>query len=171
MNAGLIPETPIPTRTDDDEARFDELLDAVGREGVWAHRKAVNLLENLLIRLSENQYAGKTYDEWLTVVLSELNRTSGHPQEYERIASNLGIALPTLRKRFRRAMGVPLHTYVLNMRLVRARELLAETTMPIKEITDRLGYGDVQFFGRQFKKFVGVSPAFYRRSGQIKLFV
>ncbi len=167
MKAGLIPETPIPALGDDDEAKFDRLLDAVEREGVWAHRKAVNLLENLLIELSESQYAGKTYDEWLMVVLNELNRISGHPQEYKRIATNIGISLPTLRKRFRRAMGVPLHTYVLNLRLVRARELLAETTVPIKEVAGRLGYGDVQFFGRQFKKFVGVSPASYRQSGQI----
>lgn len=167
LNAGLIPETPIPASNETDEALFDELLNAVSGKGAWAHRKAVNLLENLLIDLKEYQHSARTHEKWLRFALDKLNKAPGRPEDYLKIASEIGISLPTLRKRFRQAMGISLHAYVLNMRLVRARKLLAETTIPIKKIAGQLGYTDVQFFGRQFKKHVGTSPASYRRSGQV----
>jgi len=43
---------------------------------------------------------------------------------------------------------------------------LGETNLPIKEIAERLGYNDVYFFSRQFRKQMGVPPAAYRKSRQ-----
>ena len=163
LNEGLIPQSPIPAFKDSDEEKFDELLAAVNQRNAWSHRKAVNLLENLLIDLSEYNLINKTNTYWLKKVLNELNYCSGHPDDYLKICQKIGISLPTLRKKFREAMGISLHAHVLNMRICRAQNLLAESNIPIKQIAIQLGYSDVQFFGRQFKKLVGVTPASYRK--------
>ena len=44
----------------------------------------------------------------------------------------------------------------------RARMLLTESGNSIGWIADRLGYRDVYFFSRQFKRFHGKSPTAFR---------
>jgi AraC-like DNA-binding protein len=56
--------------------------------------------------------------------------------------------------------------YVLQCRANAARQLLTETDLPVKLIARQLGYQDVFFFTRQFRKFTGVPPALYRKSRQ-----
>ena len=34
--------------------------------------------------------------------------------------------------------------------------------MTVSQVADALGYSDVYFFSRQFKRFVGVSPTAFR---------
>ena len=48
--------------------------------------------------------------------------------------------------------------FLLHLRLSRARHLLAETSLSIGEIAERLDYADLFFFSRQFKAKAGVSP-------------
>ena len=86
--------------------------------------------------------------------------------DHEQIADELGMAEVTFRRRFRAVTGAPPHEYVLQARVAEARRLLGETDLPIKSIAQQLGYKDVYFFSRQFKRFAGVPPALYRRSRQ-----
>ena len=53
--------------------------------------------------------------------------------------------------------------FLLGLRLSRARHFLAETSLSIGEIAERLDYADVFFFSRQFKAKTGLSPLQYRR--------
>ena len=45
----------------------------------------------------------------------------------------------------------------------KARLLLRETDLKVREIAARLGYDDPFYFSNVFKKCVGVSPEQYRR--------
>lgn len=53
-------------------------------------------------------------------------------------------------------------TYIKNQRLAKAKRLLAETDLSIREISRRTGYCDNNYFSRDFKKCTGFSPAKYR---------
>jgi AraC family transcriptional activator FtrA len=59
-----------------------------------------------------------------------------------------------------------MHDHVLQSRLASARTLLAETDLPLKAISERLGYDSVYFFARQFRQRIGVTPGLYRKSRQ-----
>ena len=48
------------------------------------------------------------------------------------------------------------------VRLERARDLLASTTMNLSQIADSLGYADAANFTRAFKRWTGRSPSRYR---------
>ncbi|MGC4030741.1 MAG: helix-turn-helix transcriptional regulator [Tepidisphaeraceae bacterium] len=63
-----------------------------------------------------------------------------------------------------RQTGQSPHQYVIGLRVATAREMLLKTDLPVKEIARRLGYADVFYFGRQFKRQTGVSPALFRKS-------
>ena len=65
---------------------------------------------------------------------------------------------------FRRVFGLPPKQYISLRRLNRAKYLLLETDLPIKEIASQCGYQDEFFFYRIFKKYVKATPALYRKN-------
>lgn len=149
--------------------RFDELLALIrGADRRWSQARAANLLEAFLLELAAAREATarpETAAPWLDALLSGPDGAEA-VEDYAAFARAHGISLSTLRRVFRDATGVPLHAYALQRRVARARTLLGETDLPVKVIADRLGYRDVYFFTRQFRRHVGVPPAAYRRSRQ-----
>ena len=81
----------------------------------------------------------------------------------EELAALFGYNSSYLGKLFRDRMGCSFNEYLDKARIERAKELL---TGPAKvyEIAEQLGYKDVDYFHKKFKKYVGVSPNEYRRS-------
>jgi len=145
---------------------MDDLIEAASDPGELQRMKASTILQRLLLEAAEirgsTDPAGTS---WLEPIVATLERTGGRP-DYRRVAAEAGMSLPTLRRRFHAATGVPIHEYHLRSRLAEARRLLAETPLAIKEIAARLGYSDVFYFTRQFSGKTGVSPAVYRASVQ-----
>lgn len=147
-------------------ARFDELLLQARRADRWGTLRGINLLERLLLELAEAREQPQRREPWLERLLQRFDDGESLNLSYEHLADKEGMALSTLRRRFRTATGTALHTYVLHCRIGTARRLLGESDLPIKTIAEQLGYNDVYFFTRQFRKFSGVPPAVYRRSRQ-----
>lgn len=64
---------------------------------------------------------------------------------------------------FRKVFGLPPKQYISMRRLNRAKYLLLETDLPIKEIARQCGYQDEFFFHRIFKKYTKFPPARFRK--------
>ncbi|MDG0809187.1 helix-turn-helix domain-containing protein [Cohnella rhizosphaerae] len=67
-----------------------------------------------------------------------------------------------LSRVFRRKYGTSPLGYLARMRMSRAKELLAETSMSIRDIADRVGYADMYYFNKQFKKQLGMTPVQFK---------
>lgn len=59
--------------------------------------------------------------------------------------------------------GMPLHKYLIHIRIQHAIELLETTDMSISEISQKAGFCDISYFSNYFKKVTGRSPKFYRK--------
>ena len=166
--AGLFPIEPQAAPHGDDFGdRFDALLRAATRTDKWGQLRAKHLLEGILIDLADARSQSREHPAWLRRAMDLLNSAaSGADADYDDVAGKLGMAQSTLRRRFREATGLPPHEFVLQARVNEARRLLGETDYPIKHIAQQLGYRDVYFFSRQFRRFAGVPPALYRKSRQ-----
>ncbi|MBA2482505.1 MAG: helix-turn-helix transcriptional regulator [Planctomycetes bacterium] len=139
---------------------FDRLLALTARPDRWGRRRAANLLENLLLALADARAAGTGADPWLERVTEAVS--APEPYSVARIARDAGMAVSTLRRRFRQATGTSMHAHALACRIAQARRMLDDGVLPIKAISERLGYSDVSFFTKQFTRHVGVSPGAYR---------
>lgn len=163
---GLFPTGPQPMPAGfDGPGEFDRLLTDITRTGRWATLRAVNQLERILIALAEDRTQPAAAEPWVEDVIEQLAQP-GFDHNYPALAERVGMALSTLRRRFRIATGTALHHYALQCRIAEARRRLGETDEPIKTIADALGYSDVFFFTRQFRKLTGLTPAAFRRSRQ-----
>jgi beta-lactam-binding protein with PASTA domain len=63
---------------------------------------------------------------------------------------------------FKNKTGVNFIDYLTNIRIERAKELLADSDVSIKEICSEVGYADPNYFSRIFKKVTGVTPTEYK---------
>ncbi len=82
----------------------------------------------------------------------------------EASAESVGITPSYLSRVFKEKTGQHFHDYVLNRRLASAAGLLKETNLTSREIAYQVGYGDVAYFSRIFRKRYGSSPRDYRRN-------
>ncbi|MGJ3243312.1 MAG: helix-turn-helix domain-containing protein [Opitutales bacterium] len=90
------------------------------------------------------------------------------PWEPFRVADRaraIGYSPDHYSRMFRRLTGQTPQAFQIAKRIERARALLRETVLPIKEIAGMLGYADVFYFSRQFKAETGQSPAAFRKQG------
>lgn len=74
-----------------------------------------------------------------------------------------GLAERSFKRRFARATGMSPLEYVHTLRLEESKHLLEVTDLPVEAIAGEIGYEDGSFFGRLFRRRVGLTPAQYRR--------
>ena len=67
---------------------------------------------------------------------------------------------------FKERVGLSFVSYLNSARVQKAASLLRNTRMSITEIAAQVGYGDVNYFSRLFKREIGVSPRQYREEKQ-----
>jgi two-component system response regulator YesN len=65
-------------------------------------------------------------------------------------------------KRFKEETGVNFIDYLTGIRIKKAKELLADPALSIKEICTMSGYSDPNYFSRIFKKVENITPSDYR---------
>ncbi|MGI6777051.1 MAG: AraC family transcriptional regulator [Acetivibrionales bacterium] len=64
---------------------------------------------------------------------------------------------------FKQTNGITLFSYINNTRIQRARRLLIETELPIKDISIQCGFENETYFYRMFKRKMHISPIAYRK--------
>jgi AraC-like DNA-binding protein len=71
---------------------------------------------------------------------------------------------------FRKYKKMPLMKYITRMRISRAKELLLNSNLTIKEIAAQVGYSDEQSFMKRFRLIEDISPTKFRNAfSRIKL--
>ena len=79
------------------------------------------------------------------------------------LVGDAGIPERTLKRRFKVATGASLIEYLQNVRIEEAKRLLESGDLPVEEVGAMVGYEDVSFFRRLFKRLTGLTPARYRK--------
>jgi transcriptional regulator GlxA family with amidase domain len=74
-----------------------------------------------------------------------------------------GLSDRSFARRFTNATGMTPMEYVHTLRLEEAKQMLEAGEEPVEQIALAVGYEDASFFGRLFRRRVGLTPAQYRR--------
>jgi transcriptional regulator GlxA family with amidase domain len=80
------------------------------------------------------------------------------------LASIAGLSMYHFARAFKQSEGMTPHEYVIQCRVQRAKDLLAETDLPLSEIALASGFSDQSHCARRFREHVGVTPSSYRWS-------
>ena len=81
----------------------------------------------------------------------------------EELAEKYNVGYSYFRQMFKKYTGVSPGQYHLQLRIIRAKELLVSTNKSIKEISHELGFQTIYYFSYMFKKKEGVNPSEFRK--------
>jgi AraC family transcriptional regulator len=74
------------------------------------------------------------------------------------LAAVAGISASHLKQQFRRSLGVPVHAYVIQRRVERARALLLGGRLPASQVALAAGFSHQSHMARCMRRVLGVTP-------------
>ncbi len=84
--------------------------------------------------------------------------------DMKQYADSLGVSYSWFRSHFRQALNESPKQFHLRLRIDKARELLLNTNLSIKEISSKLGYDNQNYFSNLFHKKIGQYPTDFRQN-------
>jgi AraC-like DNA-binding protein len=135
-------------------------VDTAGRLREIASRpeRQVTELVQLLVDITSSAPV-----DWVVQARLLLEGELSVPVSGECVATKVGMAYQTFRKRFRSAVGVSPGRYRLRHRVETAKSLLGFTSLSHREIARQLGFSDEFHFSKAFKAVSGVTPSEFRK--------
>ncbi|MCR6097525.1 response regulator [Salipaludibacillus agaradhaerens] len=80
----------------------------------------------------------------------------------QRLSNQFFLSREHISRKFKQEMGMPLSTYVTELRIEQAKRYLSQTDDKLYTIALKLGYQDEKYFSKLFKKRTGMTPIEYR---------
>ena len=80
----------------------------------------------------------------------------------EEVAQTAGISPYYFSKLFKEGTGMNFTEYITGLRIERAKQLLSNRELSIKQVCLDSGYGNPNYFSRIFKKWTGITPTEFR---------
>ncbi|GMK41909.1 hypothetical protein PCCS19_49680 [Paenibacillus sp. CCS19] len=124
-----------------DEATNEYVLSALRRSREMREHQTISALDRA------RRYIESRYTEELSL---------------EEVADHVHLNSFYLSKVFKQYVGETFIDYLTSLRIKRAKQLIDEEALSLKEICFEVGYKDPNYFSRVFKKVTGVTPSDYR---------
>ena len=118
----------------------------------------------MLAEVSRRQIAGRGRNPpaWLERVVELLHAQFSESLTLPTIAKAVGVHPAHLAREFRRYYRCTVGDYILRLRMDSACRALSTSSTALSEIALANGFADQSHFSRTFKRFTGMTPAFYR---------
>ncbi|GAA0822481.1 AraC family transcriptional regulator [Clostridium tertium] len=84
----------------------------------------------------------------------------------QEVANHVSLSRSYLYKMFIKHLGQSTQSYLINIRMYKSSLLLKETSLPISEVANKVGYSDPLLFSKAFSKHFSMSASNYRKIHQ-----
>jgi transcriptional regulator GlxA family with amidase domain len=105
-----------------------------------------------------------TTDARILDVLEVLARDLEKPQSVKHFAAQLRLSASRFEHLFKDQTGLTFEAFLLAARMTKAKKMLKDRTLRIKEVAAAVGYANVSNFTRDYAKRYGDSPSQSRSS-------
>ena len=124
---------------------IDEMINDIGN----FYGEAIDIIE--AFRKSKNRFD-------LAEVKVYIDRHYKEPISLDTIAQHFFVSKEHLSRTFKTHTAENLSEYIIRLRMNNAKELLVVRRLEIKDVAEIVGYTDVAYFYRVFKKYFGITP-------------
>ena len=81
----------------------------------------------------------------------------------EDVSTAVGFNATYFSTLFKKETGQNFMDYLTELRISKAKELLCGEELSVQDVAEQVGYRDLKYFSRLFKKLTGVSPSDYKK--------
>ena len=125
-----------------------------------ATQLAVHLLRNYAsMTFREPSGKGRLSSAQVSRLTEYIDNRLHESPNLETLAAVAGMGVWSFTRRFRESFGRSPHAYLIERRIDRARRLLAQGCMPIKEVASTCGFADQAHMTRVFQTHLHTTPA------------
>lgn len=160
------PELNLPYESEDDFYSHPSYYDYVTRYSQMDRFEKMQLLGFVWIVASFfMKHAGtklNNIDTRILKVMTYVREHLGDVISLEDLAQQVSVTKSHLARMFRQAFNISPSQYVIRTKVQSAQRLLMTTNHSIRYIASEVGYSDVSYFIRVFKRSIGMTPQEYR---------
>jgi AraC-like DNA-binding protein len=162
------PQEPV-LHTGEDETiqhAYLDLLDRARTEPIgYQQLNAASVQEILAAALAamRRQRHGGRGDDVVRKAKAEMEQCVEGILRIDKLAATLALSEEHLRRLFRDHVGMSPYQFYLELKIHRARQMLRETGLTVKEIACKLGFESPFHFSKAFAQRAGVSPTQWRQ--------
>lgn len=98
----------------------------------------------------------------LAYVISYIRANITEKIQVEDLSEKACMSRASFYRAFKREFNLSPLDFILKEKVKKAKHMLSESKASISEVCYQLGFSDLNYFGRQFKKAEGISPTQYR---------
>lgn len=139
-------------------------------EKLCGHEIALQCAKSLLLSMPRSSQAGYAV---LPLSLPHADAKIRETEEYlqahmardisiDFMAERIGMGARSFIRRFKAATGHAPGAYVQSLRMAAAKALLENASIPVVTVSAQVGYSDLAFFRRLFRRHTGLTPSEYR---------
>ena len=123
----------------------------------------IKLLGLLISSKKESNFEGRLVEDLVTTARVYMWEHVNDEADLQEFAKRHRVSYSYFRKMFKLYTGIAPHQYYLDLKIMRAKELIITSNKSIKEVTYELGFDSIHYFSRLFKQKAGLSPSEFRR--------
>ncbi|EWH11759.1 response regulator receiver domain-containing protein [Catenovulum agarivorans DS-2] len=135
-------------------------------KSVELRRPLVKQLDGYIKQSLKVEHTSNADEQRLTQVIDQLEAKLHYPWTVDDMAQLANYSAPHLHRLFQKQFARSPLQQLIEMRMQKAKYLLANTNWSSEQIAEQVGYADVFNFAKRFKKSVGLAPGQYRKSNK-----
>ena len=109
----------------------------------------------------ENRKKGDN-NQSIPIILDYINNNYYYDISLKDVSKNVNFSYNYLSKFFKDEIGKNFVDYLTELRMEKSTKLLANKSLSVKEICQRIGYNDPNYYSKAFKRATGMTPTEYR---------
>ena len=120
------------------------------------------LLHEAMLLLAEKALLLSETDKKILNIASYLQTHYAEKCDMDFLAAKHGFSRRNFLRHWANKFHIPPGEYVSRLKMLEARRLLKETSLPLEKISNQLGFCDVGYFCRFFRRHAGMTPRQYQ---------
>lgn len=122
----------------------------------------VHIIQTQNLSLASDPNADCNHDNPLSYVISYIRTNISEKIQVDDLSEKACMSRTSFYRAFKREFNLSPLDFILKEKIKKAKQLLSESKSSISDVCYQLGFSDLNYFGRQFKKLEGISPSQYR---------
>jgi two-component system response regulator YesN len=97
-------------------------------------------------------------------ILNYIHKNYNKELKLELLAEIFNYNSAYLGKMFKNYTGESFNVYLDKVRIYKAKEMLLNNDLKVYQVSEKVGFSNIDYFYSKFKKYVGTSPKEFRNS-------